>query len=109
MNKKYSIGFLVGFIILVALFVYAYRISHNRAMEKHQTQPDNTVAETELCYYIKSLDGYVTVFKWDNQTVYEYTSIVVEDLPKSIQENLINGIKLTSLGQVYAFLENYSS
>ena len=109
MNKKYGIGFLVGFIILIALFILAYRISYNRALEKHNTEQEKAVAETELCYYLKSVDGYVTVFKSDKKTVYEYTTIRVDELPEDIQEKLVDGIKLTSLGQVYGFLENYSS
>ena len=53
MNKKYGIGFLLGFIILVGLFVLAYRISYNRALDKHNQQNKQMtvqVTETELCY-----------------------------------------------------------
>lgn len=110
MNKKYGIGFLLGFIILVALFVMAYRISYNRALDKHNSEKEEElVAETELCYYIKEMDGYVTVYKEDKKTVYEYTTIRVEDLPEDVQKKLEDGIKMTSLSQVYGFLENYSS
>lgn len=112
MNKKYGIGFLLGFIVLVALFVLAYRISYNRALDKHNQQNKQMteqVTETELCYYIKESDGYVTVYESDNKTVYDYTTILVEDLPKEIRQKVKKGIKMTSLGQVYGFLENYSS
>ena len=109
MNKKYGIGFLLGFIILVALFVLAYRISYNRALDKHNSQQEKLVAETELCYYIKAVDGYVTVFKSDQKTVYEYTTIRVDDLPEDVKKKVIDGIKLNSLSEVYGFLENYSS
>ena len=111
MNKKYGIGFLLGFIILVGMFVMAYRISYNHALDKQNAKQEQskTVVETELCYYLKAVEGYVTVFESDKKTVYDYTTIRVEDLPEHIQEKLVNGIKLTSLGQVYGFLENYSS
>ena len=110
MNKKYGIGFLVGFVILVALFVIAYRISYNRVLDKHNLeQEEKLVSETELCYYIKDTDGYVTVYKQDQKTVYEYTTIRVTDLPEDVQKKLSHGIKMTSLSQVYGFLENYSS
>ena len=56
-----------------------------------------------------SVEGYVTVFKSDKKTVYEYTTIRVDELPKELQQKLVEGLKLTSLGQVYGFLENYSS
>lgn len=112
MNKKYGIGFLLGFIILVALFIFAYRISYQRALDKHNAQNGKqaeAVTETELCYYIKEFEGYVTVFESDQKTVYDYTTILVEDLPEDLQEKVKKGIKVTSLGQVYGFLENYSS
>lgn len=112
MNKKYGIGFLLGFIILVALFILAYRISYQRALDKHNEQngkQTEAVTETELCYYIKDFEGYVTVFESDKKTVYDYTTILVSELPEEIQQKVKKGIKMTSLGQVYGFLENYSS
>lgn len=112
MNKKYGIGFLLGFIILVALFIFSYRISYQRALDKQNKQNEKLaeeVTETKLCYYIKDFEGYVTVFESDKKTVYDYTTILVEELPEEVQEKVRNGIKMTSLGQVYGFLENYSS
>ncbi len=112
MNKKYGIGFFLGFLVLVLLFVLAYRISYQRALDKHNQQNKQlteAVTETELCYYIKELDGYVTVYESDNKTVYDYTTILVDVLPEEIREKVKKGIKMTSLGQVYGFLENYSS
>ena len=112
MNKKYGIGFLLGFIILIAFFVFAYRISYRRALDKHQQQKEQLaeeVTETDLCYFIKDFEGYVTVFESDQKTVYDYTTILVSELPEEIQAKVKKGIKMTSLGQVYGFLENYSS
>ena len=112
MNKKYGIGFLLGFIILVAFFILVYRISYQRALDKHNQQNEKLVEEvtdTELCYYIKEYEGYVTVFESDKKTVYDYTTILVSELPEDLQEKVKKGIKVTSLGQVYGFLENYSS
>ena len=109
MSKKYSIGFLVGFIILIALFFFAYRFSYNRALDRQKEDGQMVQNELEICYYIKEADGYVIVLEADQRTVYEYTSILTEDLPENVQKQLKNGIKLTSLTQVYGFLENYSS
>ncbi len=110
MSKKYSIGFLIGFVILIILFFYAYRLSYNRALDKQQAEERQMVQnELEICYYIRETDGYVIVLDSDKKTVYEYTSILIEDLPEHVQEQLKNGIKFTSLSQVYGFLENYSS
>ena len=113
MKRKYSIGFFIGTICLCVLFALAYRISYSRALEKNETKSieQNTAVqkELEICYYIKDSEGYVTVYESDQKTVYEYTSILVLDLPEHIQEDLKEGIKVTSLRQVYGFLENYSS
>ena len=55
------------------------------------------------------LDGYVTVYESDKTTVYEYTTIRISDLPDDLQKDVKEGMKVTSLRQVYGFLENYSS
>ena len=110
MNKKYGIGFLIASIVLIGLFFLAYRISYHRALDKMDTEEDKMVQnELEICYYVKEADGYVIVYESDKKTPYEYTSIWVEDLPEHIQKKLKDGIKFTSLTQVYGFLENYSS
>lgn len=110
MNKKYGIGFLIATIVLIGLFFLAYRISYNKALDKRETEENQMVQnELEICYYIKEADGYVIVYESDQKTPYEYTSILVEDLPVNVQEQLKDGIKFTSLTQVYGFLENYSS
>ena len=110
MNKKYGIGFLIVMFVLVGMFFLAYRISYKRALDKYEAEERQMVQnELEICYYIKETDGYVIVYEADQKTPYEYTSILVEDLPEYVQKQLKNGIKFTSLTQVYGFLENYSS
>lgn len=110
MNKKYSIGFLIGTILLIVLFALAYRLSYSRALDKQEAEKKERVqGEVETCYYIKDTDGYVTVYESDQETVFEYTTIPVADLPENIQKKLKDGIKAKSLTQVYGFLENYSS
>lgn len=110
MNKKYGIGFLIAFLVLIGMFFLAYRISYRRALDKYEAEEKQMVQnELEICYYIKEADGYVIVYEADQKTPYEYTSIVVEDLPEYVQKQLKDGIKFTSLAQVYGFLENYSS
>lgn len=110
MNRKYGIGFFIGTILIILLFVMVYRMSYHRALDKTKTQENRSSQNVlEICYYIKASDGYVTVYESDQKTVYEYTSILVEELPEELQEDLKVGIKVTSMGQVYGFLENYSS
>lgn len=110
MNKKYGIGFLIATILLISLFFLAYRISYHRALDKQEAEEKQLVQnEVEICYYIKEADGYLIVLDSDQKTPYEYTSILVEELPEHVQEQVKEGLKFTSLAQVYGFLENYSS
>ena len=110
MNKKYSIGFFVITLVMVGLFFLAYRISYHRALDKQESEEKQIVQnELEICYYIKEYEGYVIVYEADQKTPYEYTSILVEDLPERVKKQLEEGIKFTSLIHVYGFLENYSS
>lgn len=108
MNRKYGIGFFIGAIILVVLFILIYRTSYHHALDQTEAEK-RSENDMEICYYIKAADGYVTVYEADKKTVYEYTSILVEDLPEELQDDLKQGIKVMSPGQVYGFLENYSS
>ena len=112
MNKKYSIGFFFGTIFIVVFFIIGYRMSYNHALENKHTQTEQereVQAEPETGYYIMDSDGYVTVYLADRKTVFEYTTISTEDLPEHLQTELKNGLKMVSLGEVYGFLENYSS
>lgn len=60
-------------------------------------------------YYIKSQNGYIVVFYGDQKTVYDYTSVSVENLSQAEQQQLEEGIFVKDLDELYAVLENYSS
>lgn len=108
MKQRKSVGWLMLVIILLLALMMLYRVSYYRTRDKiSETEVKST--EVAAGYYIKDTDGYVTVYEADQKTVYEYTSIRVSDLPDKIQEQLKNGMKVLSPGQVYGFLENYSS
>lgn len=108
MKKRYSIGLFILTIIIVFLFILIYRLSYQKALSDNEQRLADT-KEIEECYYIKNTDGYVTVYTNDKKTVYEYTSILVEELPQEIQEELEDGRKVKTIGEIYGFLENYSS
>ncbi len=60
-------------------------------------------------YYLKSQNGYIVVYYGDKKTVYDYTSVSVEDLSQYEQLQLEEGIFVKDLDELYALLENYSS
>lgn len=106
MSRKYSIGFLIGIVILIILFIVGYKISYNHAIEHyHNIEEDNY---SDYNFVLKDKEGYITVYQ-DDGRVYEYTSISSSDLPETIQEDLKIGIGVDNIGEVYGFLENYSS
>ena len=109
MRRKYSIGFLVLTIVIVCLLIFVYRLSYQKAIMELEKDILEKSVDLDECYYIKASDGYVTVYMADEETVYEYTSIPVNELPKDIQKELKSGKKVDTMGQVYGFLENYSS
>ena len=109
MRKKYSVGLIILTVAIVFLFVFVYRISYQKALLDMETKLIEEYQGLEDCYYIKGTDGYVTVYFADEETVYEYTSIPTHELPEEVQQELKSGRKVDSIGQVYGFLENYSS
>ncbi len=121
MKKRYGIGFLIGVIILTLFIVCAYQLSYDRAMRKLEAKQkalqrkQEQIIETqgsakkEDGYLIKEKDGYIIVYLSDGETVYEYTTIEVQYLPKEIQKEVEKGKRADTVGQVYGFLENYSS
>ena len=109
MQKRSSIGFLILTIVIVFVFIFVYKLSYQKAISDNEQQNQEKTVDLEECFYIKGTDGYVTVYLADKETVYEYTSIPVSELPNEVQEELKTGKKVMNIGQVYGFLENYSS
>lgn len=60
-------------------------------------------------YYLIAENDYVTVYYIDKSTVYEYTNIVVGELPDDLKTEIRNGKYISTLDELYSFLENYSS
>lgn len=54
-------------------------------------------------------NGYVTIYAGDDNVIYDYTDISLEDLPEDIKVNLKKGIIFNGEKELYEFLETYSS
>ena len=124
--KKYSIGLAVLFFGCVALigaaYQFSFQYSKHQAEEKARIQlemvksakeNDAVAAEGEVSkeevFYLMDLNGFVAVYREDRQTIYEYTNIVVEDLPEDVRQEILKGKEIRSVEKLYGFLENYSS
>ncbi len=117
MEKKYRIGLTLGMFFVLALLGIGYGIRACRLPEKEL--PENVKAENltpaegdaqkNSGYYLKDLNGYLAVYLQDGQTLYEYTNISVQELPKELQEEITSGKRIETTEELYGFLENYSS
>ena len=124
MGKKYGIGLFTIALVLMSVVTYGYRAEYRYSQElveegkKEQTEnsisQEKTVstqgdAQKDELYYLKDLNGYVVVYMNDRTTVYEYTNILISDLPDTYQNEIKNGMIIEGTEKLYGFLENYSS
>ena len=124
MGKKYGIVLFTIALVLMAVVTYGYRAEYRYSQElveegeKEQTEnsisQEKTVstqgdAQKDELYYLKDLNGYVVVYMNDRTTVYEYTNILISDLPDTYQNEIKNGMIIEGTEKLYGFLENYSS
>ena len=122
MKNKYGIGFLVCMILIAFAITGAYQLNLKKGKEElraeikaqEQKREQRTVtaeghALKEDCYYLKARNGYVVVYLSDKKTAYEYTDILLSDLPENLQKEINNGKYIENTESLYGFLENYSS
>lgn len=64
---------------------------------------------SEPVFYLTAENHYVVVYEEDMQNVYLYTDILLDDLPESVQEEIIQRKLISGEGELYHFLESYSS
>ena len=122
-DKKYSIGFVIAGLSVLLLVSGAYQLSYHAVEERAEEEKvqDIEVQDSEesvategeamknFCYYLLEKNGYVVVYLSDKETIYEYTSIDVETLPVTVQNEVKNGKYIEDIEELYGFLENYSS
>lgn len=117
-------SFIISFFILAALVCAAYDFSYRMGVSDIQnTKIQDTEIHTEEAaaavnsgnpsvvyhYYLKEEDGYVSVYLNDKKTLYEYTTIRLDNIPEPLQKEIRNGKFLKGDQELYDFLENYSS
>ena len=118
MKKKYCIGFFVALFVFVSLLGIGYQVSYQYVMDRQtarqQDKQQRSVAvkgevEKNEGYYLSELHGYVVVYLSDKSTIYEFTDIPFEELPKEVQTSVKQKKYVETEEELYAFLENYSS
>lgn len=85
-------------------------------MNKYQiilkTSNDNIDLSKSNKYTLENEDGYITVFKYDKngkKELIEKTSIQINSLPKSVQQELKQSVVLDSEEDAYSRLEDFGS
>ena len=74
-------------------------------LEKPQVQ--SSVAQDK--FYLAEDHGMVTVYRTNDNSIYEYTNIYMKDLHESIQEEILAKKYMTDEEELYNFLESYTS
>lgn len=82
---------------------------------------DNTLVETGSAdvitdgtnetahYFVKNVDGKITIYYPDTETVYFETGIQIEGLPAELISEIEMGKEIHSVEELYHFLESYTS
>lgn len=120
MKKQYSISFFAAMLLMVLMLAAAYRSEYkhlhaqleaeqNQKEETMPTMPTEGTVEKSDVFFLRESNGFVTVYLKDNKTVYEYTSIRVDNLPEEVAAKIRQGMKIESTERLYSFLEGYSS
>ncbi len=120
MKTKYCIGFFAALFLAVSVLGIGYQLSYRYVVDRQQASVTSErqdvqsittkgAAEKNEGYYLAELHGYVAVYLSDQTTIFEFTDIPVDELPKEIQNQLGDMKYVETLDELYAFLENYSS
>ena len=104
-----TVRWAIAFGILVTVAIGAWGILQNETSGPEPIKHKTESTEITTGYYLMENDGYVIVYMADRKTVFEYTSIPVNELDDTLQREIRFGKYLDTIGQVYGFLENYSS
>lgn len=60
-------------------------------------------------FYVIYKQGRMVVYYSDRETVYDYPDIKLSELPLDVQCRLVAGMEVKDEGELYRFLQNYSS
>lgn len=119
MNHRFSrIGFFVFWLLMTVLMLGLVGLTFGNEKKGKQVpeikearealQTTASVTATEDSFRLVEENGYVIVIDQQGM-VYEYTDISLGHLPAALQDEIRQGKPMSSILEVYSFLENYSS
>lgn len=75
----------------------------------NQNEVEHISTPEEPPYCLVSEDGFLLVFRREQDDVCLYTHIPITDFPKEEQDRLREGIWFATMMEIYSYLESYTS
>nr|WP_294528349.1 hypothetical protein [uncultured Blautia sp.] len=109
-----SVFFILGILCLGYYFTYTGREEAAPGLTLEQITTGRSVSAGETkgeygIYYLKLQGDTVVIYENNRQDIYDRIPITLESLPKELVNQLEKGKYIKDEGELYAFLENYSS
>ena len=118
MKRQVSVSIFLAILVLVLAWMYI-RFSNGTKINENIITTENDVSQEQSVtisqeyisypYYIKAEDGRLVVFETKTNTVFMESSIEISTLPLDVQAKLKTGIFFQNQGELFDFLESYSS
>ena len=118
MKRQVSVSIFLAIIVIALTWLYI-RFSNETRPEENVITTENNISKEEsitisqeyiTCpYYIKEEDGKLIVFETKTKHIFMETSIEIYMLPEELIDKLDSGIFFETEGDLYDFLESYSS
>lgn len=110
LNMKKLSSFMLLSLGLVCSFVMGCIVGNQMIGETKEVEKVRVESPAiNYKFYLKSEDGIVIVYKTSTQEIYEYTNIVVEELPEDVKQEVLETKYILDEEELYTFLESYTS
>ena len=115
-----AVCFAIGFFVTKYAPVQEEKGIENTAVESYTAPPDDAPAANQEevhnvstaenpPYCLVAENGFLLVFRRDQDEVCLFTHIPIVDFPQEEQDKLRQGIWFTTMMEVYSYLETYTS
>ena len=118
MKRQVSVSIFLAILVIVLAWMYI-RFSNETKIEENRITTENDISSEQSVtisqeyisypYYIKAVDGRLVVFETKKESIFMETSIELSTLSAEMQKKLETGIFFKNEGELYDFLESYSS
>ena len=108
MTKKYKLV-LAGLFVLFCAGFFFYAVEQDQAVAPKTTVSGRAITPVNKGAYYMKLDGNQVVIYRSDHSIFEYTDLNREILPKPLQQELKAGKYFKNEAELYEFLETYTS